>query len=527
MNPQSPENIIGERDFGKVHPASIQASIPAPVVLVNNNNKEFSPQLGGLYLKNLDKKGFKPILDMIVHPDSTVKMLTYDSLKGFMIVLNINEQNSEYNYLSETSPRKFTRPVTDFLLKLSVITKKEKNLGRIENPSKKSSASSSSSSSSSLEDGDIGILKYSETMDSFIEEAKIQQKIWYTSLSNSKDQLCPSIANFSIFTNKNSRRLINILNHKTKDEVLKHVLNWINKLFIDKNDSEYELGIITMPLIQNSSTFNKYLDLYENSKVPRRDFLMSIESFLIQLLRLWIDHRIYHADLHTNNSLIYKNNDGEIKCVLIDFGKIIDFTTFISKYKDEDGLTSDFFDFMNKRMDEKIHKLGFKLLDKYDVGVAPLLTRSQKIDGIDGLYTDFYAFDSRYYKKVYGLVDGNSYDYYKVISSLKPSVKNMVFESVYDKLYKMYSIIDKHGEDQNIDFFIKNKKRFFFIDTRPNNYYYYNLYGYDKDIETDKYTKDEIKKKKRKNKIGRKTAKKRKGKGFLHARTFKIMPLLF
>jgi hypothetical protein len=433
-------------------------------------------QTGGLYLRNVDKKGFKPILDMIIHPESTIKMLTYDSLKGFMIVLNIDEQNSEYNYLSETSPRKFTKPVTEFLLKLAIITKKEKMIGKIEDPSKMST---------NAEDGII--LKYSETRQSFMDEAKIQQKIWYTSLTNGKDQLCPSIANFSLFTNKNSRWLINIMKNKTKNGVLIHILNWINRMLMN-DESDSELGIITMPLIHNSSTFEKYLESYKIGKVSERDFLMSIESFLIQILRLWIDHRIYHADLHVNNSLIFKSDGGEIKCVLIDFGKIVDFTAFTRKYQDHDGLTRNFFVSMNERIDRKIHDLNFKLLDKDkrdNIRFNPL-TRLQKIDGIERLYKDVYDFDRMYYKNVYGLVYGNSYDYYKIISSLNPIVKNRIFERVYDRLHKMYSVIDKSGEDHNIDFFIKNKKRFFFIDTAPH--YYYSLKGY-KDKEKRKMTR--------------------------------------
>ena len=450
-------------------------------------------QTGGLYLKNIDKRGFKPILDMIVHPESTIKVLTYSSLKGFMISLNVDKQQSEYNYLSETPPRNFTKPVTDFLLKLAIITKKERNIGRINFPSSSSSSSSIKTRNiyngfgismllDSDEDEDSnGILKYSETIDSFIEEAKIQQKIWYTSLSNNKDQICPSIANFSMFTNKNSRRLLNLLKYKTKDEVLKHILNWIINI-LENNETDTEIGIITMPLIQKSSTFDTYLNLYENGEIPKNEFLMSIESFLIQTLRLWIDHRIYHADLHMNNSLIYKNDDGEIKCVLIDFGKIVDFNRFISKYKDEDGLTSNFFGLMNKRMDRKIHELNFKLLDKCNVDghkdVDPL-SRIQKIDRIERLYKDVYDFDSMYYKRVYGLIHGNSYDYYKTISSLDSGIKERLFERVYDRLYKMYSIVEKYGENQNVDFFIKNKKRFFFIDANPNyKYYYYSLRGY-------------------------------------------------
>jgi len=425
-------------------------------------------QTGGLYLKNVNKKGFKPILDMILHPGSTLKNLTYDSLKGVMVVLTIDRDHSEYNYLSETTPRTFTKPVTDYLLKIAVVTETEKNLGRILTVSKKPSILSIFPSSDKEEDG---ILKYSETKESFIEEARIQQKIWYTSLSNGKDQLCPSIANFSLFTNKNSKGLINILKNKTTDDVLKNIIfNWIYDTVND--DENNELGIITMPLIQQSTTFGSYIDSYENGKVSRKDLLMSVESFLIQIIRLWIDHRIYHADLHTNNCLIYKDDSGEIKCVVIDFGRVIDFTAFVKKYQYEDGLTKDFFISLNERMDRKIRELNFTLLSKYDYKYQQPLTRSQKIDGIERLYKDTYDFDSMYYKKVYDLEYGNSYDYYKLITSLAYSEKSIIFERVYNKLHKMFN--NSGRDDQNREFFIKKKNRFMLIDSY-NVDYYYNL----------------------------------------------------
>ena len=478
-------------NFDIIHPASIEIN--------NNNEKEEVIQYGGLYLKNVNKKGFKPILDMINYPDSTIKLLTYDSLKGFMIVLNVNEENSEYNYLSETSPRKFTKPVTEYLLKLAIITKKEKSLGRIGNKSI-NTITGIINMIAGINDG--GILKYSETMDSFIEEAKIQQKIWYTSLSNGKDQLCPSIANFSTFTNKNSRELINVLQNKTNDDVLRHILNWMNQL-LEKDASDIELGIITMPLIQNSSTFYKYLESYENGNVSQRDFLSAIELFLIQISRLWLDHRIYHADLHTNNSLIYKTENGEIKCVLIDFGRIIDFNTFIKKYKDEDGLTSDLFVSINEQINKKINELGFKLLASEAANESEAaMTSTQKIDGIEKLYKDIYNFDSMYYKQVYGIIHGNSYDYYNTIMSLKPDLKNEVFERVYNKLYEMYGKNNIVGKDeQSIDFFIKNKKRFFLVEPKPKNKYYYTL--------KKERGNNKEEKKKRKKKLARRTIKKK------------------
>jgi hypothetical protein len=76
-------------------------------------------QRGGLKLKNSSKKGFKAVYDMINSPSGSLKLLTYKSLKGFMIFLTVSDSDSEYLTLNGTQ---FTKPVTSFILKFAVIT---------------------------------------------------------------------------------------------------------------------------------------------------------------------------------------------------------------------------------------------------------------------------------------------------------------------------------------------------------------------------------------------------------------------
>jgi len=53
-------------------------------------------QIGGLKLKDKNKKGFLPVFDMINKPTCVLELLTYKSLKGFMISLNISAEETEY-----------------------------------------------------------------------------------------------------------------------------------------------------------------------------------------------------------------------------------------------------------------------------------------------------------------------------------------------------------------------------------------------------------------------------------------------
>ena len=75
-------------------------------------------QYGGLKKKYPEKRGFKPVFDMINSPSAVITLLTYKSLKGFMICLDVSEEDSEYLTLSGS---KFIKPVTSFILKFAVI----------------------------------------------------------------------------------------------------------------------------------------------------------------------------------------------------------------------------------------------------------------------------------------------------------------------------------------------------------------------------------------------------------------------
>ncbi len=71
-----------------------------------------STQFGGLKLKNSSKSGIKAVYDMINSSSGSINLLTYKSLKGFMFVLNVSTDDSEYLTLNGTQ---FTKPVTSFI----------------------------------------------------------------------------------------------------------------------------------------------------------------------------------------------------------------------------------------------------------------------------------------------------------------------------------------------------------------------------------------------------------------------------
>lgn len=260
-------------------------------------------QRGGLKLKNPDKKGFTPIYDMLNSPSCFINLLTYKSLKGFMIYLDVSEDDSEYIGIQG---KKFTNPVSSYLLKFAVITP---------------------NNDQGLPDYKT-VRKSSESKKSYFEEAKLQQKIWKNSISGGRPEICPPVANFSLFDNNNSTNLLKFLKSKTRVNV-KEIFNYL--LDCVKSNTDYGIGIITMPKIENSITFGDFI--YSPSNTNFYGLTINTESknkvyssVLAKIVRLFIDIGIIHFDLHTGNALIYKKGDDQINSLIIDFGRASDLT---------------------------------------------------------------------------------------------------------------------------------------------------------------------------------------------------------
>ena len=147
-------------------------------------------QFGGLKLKDSRKTGFISIIDMVNKPRCDLNLLTYKSLKGFMITLDIPKNDSEYLGLKNYTT--FTVPIESFILKFVVIT--------IGNNKKLSMYK--------------GVKKSSETENSFYEEAKLQQDIWKNSILGARPEICPPVANFFIFYNDNAKNVCDFFENK-------------------------------------------------------------------------------------------------------------------------------------------------------------------------------------------------------------------------------------------------------------------------------------------------------------------------
>jgi hypothetical protein len=260
-------------------------------------------QNGGLKLKSPEKDGFNPIYDMINSNSGRLQVFTYNSLKGFMITLEVNEADSEYLTLNGN---KFMNPVTSFILKFAIITPKDNENLPDYNRARKAS----------------------ESRNSYFEEAKLQQRIWKTSISGGREEICPPVANFSLFDNDNAKNLLQFLQGKTiSDRNTKNVFDYLFS-YINSN-IESEIGIIVMPKVERSTTFSDFMKRPDGSDFYGLTLNKEIKSraeicVAAQASRLLIDIGVIHFDLHMKNALIFLSKYNNIECVLIDFGRASD-----------------------------------------------------------------------------------------------------------------------------------------------------------------------------------------------------------
>ena len=268
-------------------------------------------QIGGLKLKDKNKKGFLPIFDMVNKATCVLEVLTYESLKGFMVSLNISPEETEYLGLSDQN--QFTKPITSFILKFAVITKNNDD--------------------SLLEYK--GIEKSSESKESYYEEAKLQQNIWKKSITGGRPEICPPVANFSLFDNDNSKELCTFFQEKTTGDV-RDIFNY---LFDCINNTIFGIGVIVMPKIENSTTFGDFLEKDVSLKT-RNHVYASVSA---QIVRLFIDVGVIHFDLHNGNVLVCppntttNNNSNNLTSLIIDFGRASNILNDVDdEYLDED-----------------------------------------------------------------------------------------------------------------------------------------------------------------------------------------------
>jgi RIO1 family len=255
-------------------------------------------QFGGVKLKNPEKIRFTPVYDMIDNADSKLDVLTYSSLKGFLFTLDVPAEVSEYVDMG----KRLNVPVLNYILKFAVIR----------------------------DDADYPLLdcdgneKVSESPDTYFQEAKMQQTCWLESISGGRPAICPSVANFSLFDNRESQKLLNFFKRKRRQQgassdKLRILLDYLDQCC--KDDPQNRLGVIVMPRVNNSIPLADFI--YDRT-TTNDDKIQAYAMVIAQILRLFLQLKVVHFDLHSYNALVSGGNGEPVKTILIDFGSAAD-----------------------------------------------------------------------------------------------------------------------------------------------------------------------------------------------------------
>jgi hypothetical protein len=279
---------------------------------------------------NIKKDGFTPVYNMVNNDSSQMSVLTVDSLKGFMINLTVNEQDTEYLNLRGTQ---FTNPVTNFILKF-VILRGTNDVTPLQSYN--------------------NIHKSFESRKSYFEEAKLQQFVWSKSIIDGRPAICPSVANFALFDTVNSKTLMEFFLDKVNPEPSTTTASSepplasseptltssepttpsvFDFLLDNSTINDRGIGLLTMPAITQSTTLESFLTLHDGDNFYGEKITHEIKSHVIssvfaQIARLFIEIEVIHLDLHPGNIMVYLDSDkkilkpiDKIKTLLIDFGR--------------------------------------------------------------------------------------------------------------------------------------------------------------------------------------------------------------
>jgi hypothetical protein len=278
----------------------------------------YTTKKGGLKKRDKTKLLFDPILDMMSSPGCVFNVLTVSSLKGFMVKMDIREQFSEYTQPNPRTNSKFDTPVTHFLLKFAIVSPVEETISK--------------AFKSVYFNGNKDIKKATDSKLDFFNEAKLQQNIWIDSIVGGRFPICPSVANLSFFK-ANAPGLLNYIKN-TPDKSVNPADNAIISgklndlaLYLETQVSirpRFELGMIVQNLIEQSATLSDFL---RSAQTPRlkQDAVVFAGA---QMIRLFLNSRIIHLDLHLGNILVSKVDKG-CNSYIIDFGRILNFQSQI------------------------------------------------------------------------------------------------------------------------------------------------------------------------------------------------------
>jgi len=267
---------------------------------------------GGLKQKDPKLTSWQAVYKMIENPLSTLKKISYSSLKGFIFKLDVppSPENSEFFGLN-SSGTAFTIPIYSLIFKFAIISERE--------------VASDTESEVESEEEELPRLvipgefrsyeKETEDFKSFETESQVQQNIYIETANPSGKPICLAVADFSYFNKTASDKLIEKLLIKCQSD--EKACAMLNYLYVNVISSR-KLGMITMELADSD-----FKELNEFSRGDSSIFGNLTNYALAQILILFTKLKIFNYDCHFGNVL--GKLDGT-KTFLIDFGRTLNFS---------------------------------------------------------------------------------------------------------------------------------------------------------------------------------------------------------
>jgi hypothetical protein len=389
---------------------------------------------GGFKKRNPLMRGFEPIKAMMLCPGTTFRELTDQSLKGFIFSMHLTDADC-YQYLNignnANNDRGFYKPVNDYLMKFAILKEEDADDEDTEK---------SLEPYISIKDGETR-RKATEGTDDFLNEAKLQHQIWTRSIKNGTSPVCPSAINISMFNKSNADILLNFMDKKAVGNVraFKQVTSQLRKYISNNN---YKLGLMTMEIVANPISFYEYVlnppngDTYSLNSRNKALQEEAIVYTVAQLVRLFIDCRVLHFDLHANNILVTQSSStSKPEAFIIDFGRAAEITNlrgFLNAISHTSQYTPTTIKFVYNSLVTYIGKPELKL-----PGVAGTIVAT-KIDGgkaIQKIIAYLEDIDAKWIQEYTG-----DDDYEPQMSSLITMVELMERNgaNAYERIYNKY-----------------------------------------------------------------------------------------
>ena len=272
---------------------------------------------GGMIQKNPGISSWEAVYKMICVPRAKLSCISYGSLKGFIFRLDVPviPDNSEFFGLNIIE-RKFNKPIYSLVFKFALIDDSKiiaiPNLEIIDKNEKIHT-----------------IVKDTETLDAFKDEASKQQDIYTSTILPQGNPITLAVVDLSFFDSTTAIKLLEKFAKFTSiDSESDQMLGYLYNIVLEK--PSFQLGLITMELANsNFVVLSTIIEQVDMGNISHLIFMVDCGYIWAQLLILFVKLKIINYDCHDNNVLANTSSatitDARVdkRSILIDFGRCV------------------------------------------------------------------------------------------------------------------------------------------------------------------------------------------------------------